>query len=126
MDFSKLRVLVVDDDQKISLVIVRFLKVLGFLVENIIVKTSTKEGWDYLKSDELLPSVIFTDFRTEEEGKNGYTFLQQIYEEFVGLPVVLMSGGHDLSPEQIGEFSAFLSKPYGLKDLKIIIQKIFS
>ena len=110
---SALRILVVDDDETIRMLLSRF-----FEMQNYVAETAA-DGETALQLVRSQPfDVIFVDFQMP--GITGLEFTTQVRQQYPNLPIALITGvAHRLTDadlEQAGVTKLF-TKPFDLDDL---------
>lgn len=115
-DESKGRVLIIDDEPDILVIIDEFLRLSGYDVHAF---SRPEDALQSIEKQGEQPDVILTDVRMPE--MTGVEFLERINESFPGLPVILMSGYTDfqtlMTAVKRRPFD-FIPKPIAFGDLK--------
>ena len=83
------KILVIDDDKDVCLLMDRFLTRQQFIIE---VASNGRQGLEKLNS--FLPDLILTDFKLGD--MNGGELLQSVKEKFPLLPVIIITGYSDI------------------------------
>ncbi|MBS2098128.1 response regulator [Carboxylicivirga linearis] len=81
------------------------------------------EGWDIIVKDH--PDLILLDLHMPQ--KDGFSILEDLEEEWMGIPVVIVSGDTDEETISTCNFfgaKAYLKKPIVLEDFKEVIKVI--
>ncbi len=114
------RVLVVDDERDMVRVISDFLKNFGYEVSFAIAGHSALDIMDKLPVDAVVSDISMP-------GMDGFQLMMEIKNRWPGTPVILMTGLSVKESEKLA-FSkgadAFIAKPFYMKDLKEILDKI--
>lgn len=112
-DYSKIRIMVVDDDEDILKLLSVWLKKAGFEIQTC---SSAEEALEAIASNR--PNLIITDLFME--GMSGMQLLTAIHSDNPLMPVIMLSGSaqiHDaIKATHLGS-SAFLTKPIDQDDL---------
>jgi len=116
------RILVVDDDSDVLMVISKMLSWLGY---EVIAGKNGIEGWTLYK--ETPCDIVLTDL--DMPGMGGLTLARYIKSQRPRIPVVIMTGNqtveNSLSDQvQEGAIDNFLQKPFGLADLRGMLQRL--
>lgn len=81
------------------------------------------EGWNKIVKDQ--PDLILLDLHMPK--KDGFSILEDLEEEWMGIPVVVVSGDTDDETVTTCNFfgaKAFLKKPFVLEEFKEVIKVI--
>ena len=114
------RVLVVDDERDMVRVISDFLKNFGYEVSFAIDGHSALDIMHKLPVDAVVSDISMP-------GMDGFQLMMEIKNRWPGTPVILMTGLSVKEAEKLA-FSkgadAFIAKPFYMKDLKEVLDKI--
>lgn len=116
---KKIKILIVEDSEDFKNLLRDFLTKQGIEVVNT---SNGKEALKILDNTQL--DLVLSDIRMPE--MDGVVLLKKIKEKQPSLPVILMTGfSHILETETAHSLGAsdFISKPFDLKDLLLIIKK---
>jgi DNA-binding NtrC family response regulator len=106
------RVLVVEDNQQVSMIVRDFLEQLGFTtelavdVESAIASLDRGEKYDAIFSDILMPG-----------GRNGLDLAREVRRRQPDMLVILTTGYGGSADDAAREGYSVLRKPYGLQDI---------
>jgi len=128
-DYSNARVLIVDDEDGMRHLLRKMLISLGYVGEHIIEKFSAEDAWNFLEEAKqyqvAIPNLVITDYNTGEEPPyDGHWLAKKINENFLGLPVILVSGNSQMDKCVVADFAAFLAKPYSAEELNNTISAV--
>lgn len=116
------RLLVVDDDQVIRMLLLEYLSCSGFLVEAV------ENGSECLeKLSQELPDVLLLDFQMPD--MSGLEVLQKIREnaDLAQLPIIMLSANNDterIVQENNLEADAYILKPFKMPDIIIAVKQV--
>lgn len=120
-DPARGRILVVDDDKKISDLLRLYLQKKGFDVE-VVLEAEEAETAIYLQN----PDLIFLDYRMSP--LTGKDLLERIRIRGIETPVVMMSAYRrrdgDMEMKRLGAL-AYLSKPFDFSEIDSILNRVF-
>ncbi|WP_341225779.1 sigma-54 dependent transcriptional regulator [uncultured Arcticibacterium sp.] len=113
------KILVIDDDKDVRLLLDRFLKRQDYIVSTA---SSGKEGLEMLSKD--VPDLILTDFKLGDI--NGGDLLKKVKEKHAALPVIIITGYSDIKVAinvmKNGAFD-YVTKPLFPEEILNIIKK---
>lgn len=113
------KILIIDDDDLVSLSLKKVLIKLGYNVE-----TCLDGGESYQKIQEFDPHIILLDIYLTSH--NGLDLLKEFKKRFFHIPVIMITGYSDVniavSAIKTGAFD-FLLKPIDLDQLKLVLNK---
>ena len=116
------KILVVDDDREMCLLLNRFLSRNGYDVTEIY---SGKKALDYLRPNE--PDLVISDFRLED--MDGLELLTKIKEMYPATPVIMITGYSDIKTSvkamKMGAYD-YVTKPLLPEEILITIQQALS
>jgi two-component system response regulator (stage 0 sporulation protein F) len=116
---SSLKVLIVDDQPG-----VRMLLEETFKYEDCCVYTA-QDGIEALKKfDEIIPDIIFIDYKMPV--MNGIEVIKEISQKEYDVKVVLMTAYGEITNINKIEVDDFLTKPFDIQDAKDILHKLFA
>ncbi|MBC7904855.1 MAG: sigma-54-dependent Fis family transcriptional regulator [Gemmatimonadaceae bacterium] len=113
------KILVIDDDKDMCLLLNRFLTRKGFEVTEIY---NGKKALAYLETSQ--PDLVMCDFRLED--MDGTTLLVKIKEKFPSMPIIIMTGYSDMrTAVQVMKMGAldYVTKPLLPDEILITIQQ---
>lgn len=117
------RILIVDDDANLRILIRQMLEPFGFEIDE------AEDGRDAMcKFRVQCADLVLCDIFMPE--KNGIELLEELPREFLGVKIIVMSGGgfggkvHMLQTAQFLGAAAILHKPFEQTDLLEVIQKV--
>jgi CheY-like chemotaxis protein len=116
------RILFVDDEAAVRDVTQEWLTHLGY---ETVVRANGREALETFQANPQLFDLVITDYTMPD--MTGVTLTQEIQRLRPGIPIVLCTGFHqvmDSEPIQALGLTAFLLKPFTLKDLGVTIQRI--
>lgn len=115
-----MKVLLVDDDPVVRILVGEYLTAKGHQVETRVDGTSALE---HLKSEQGSPDIIILDFMMP--GMNGAEVLQNLRESNATLPVVMLSADkHNLEGMDESSKSVALEKPFALDKLEAVMHRL--
>ncbi|HNY64346.1 MAG TPA: response regulator [Deltaproteobacteria bacterium] len=116
------KILIVDDSDELTHVISDFLSMFGYHVH------TARDGVDALKFMESeTMDVVISDIHMPR--MDGYTLMTEIKTRYPETPIVLITGFSVSEAKKLAfekGADAFVAKPFHLKDLKGVIDSIFS
>jgi len=121
-----MRILAIDDDPMLLMVIIRMLEHAGFEVS---LAANGKEGLARLEADEPY-DVLLTDLFMPDV--DGIELIREVRARYPKLRIVAMSGGGrtgDQSGLKVASFlgaDATISKPFGISDLREILTEVMA
>ena len=126
IDFTKIKVLVIDDDEWMRLLLRKYLNVFG--VQEIFEAANGIEGFALLRNSK--PDIIICDINMTE--LNGFQFVKHVRSSGFSrnkVPVIFLTG--DANPEYVQRakelgVEGYLVKPITAKDLKKKIADLLS
>jgi len=107
------RILIVDDDKDLLLIMSEYLSAYGFALE---IAHSAAQARQYLEHSEC--DALLSDFNMP--GESGLDLLGHVSSRYPGLPFIMMSGsGMSLLEDKAMKMgsSGYIEKPFRLKDL---------
>jgi len=113
------KVLVIDDDRDMCILLHRFLKRRGYEVFDF---TSVKKAYEWLAGDK--PDIVLCDLKLENI--SGLQVMQELHEKHPALPFIIMTGYSDVkSAVEIMKQGAYdyVTKPLFPDEILITIQK---
>ena len=116
------RILIVDDDERLTKIIGDYLSIFGFEPE---LASSAAQARNCLKRGTY--AVVLSDFRMP--GESGLDLLTHIKSKYPGLPFILMTGLPSSTLRRIAMelgSNAFIEKPFELKDLVKTIETVLT
>jgi DNA-binding NtrC family response regulator len=117
---SIIRVLVVDDDPSVRLLLGKFIELNGYLVETV---GSGEEALELIQPHYF--DIIFSDFQMY--GMHGLDLAKEIRKFDLQVPIVIVSGViHTLSDVDMIQYgvSKFCRKPFDLQEILEIIEEL--
>jgi len=117
-------ILLVEDEETVRNVTRRLLEVLGFEVE---VAVNGNEGWKTFQENAGRYRLVMADMTMP--GMSGEELLERIRQRNDDLPVLITSGFDELEtqPHYLGgEKTSFLSKPFGITELRQQLSELLS
>ena len=108
-----MKVLIVDDDDMVRLMVKRFLEGLPFEIE--LAEDGTTGLEKALQGDF---DLVITDYQMP--GLNGEAFMMQVRQHFPALPFIMISAHFGEDIDGRGDF-AFLKKPFRLMELRQLV-----
>ncbi len=114
---KKIKILIVDDESAICMLLKRYLEKLGF---ETFVASDGEQALDILKEEK--PAIMTLDIRMP--GINGYEVLQKVKRRYPELFIIVVTGIDVPNMEEMLEHSgahALLQKPIDLEKLSDII-----
>lgn len=121
MTTDRPRLLLVDDDARLRRSVCRLLRRAGWTV------VEAGDGLEALEALELeAPTVLLTDMRMPR--MDGLQLIEAVHTTHTGLPIVVLSGYHDYSPEELLQRGAHavLDKPVAPTLLRDTLTKLAS
>ena len=116
------KILIVDDSDELTHVIADFLGMFGFRVH------TARDGIDALQCLEREPmDIVVSDIHMPK--MDGYTLMTEIKNRYPETPIILITGFSISEAKKIAfekGADAFVAKPFHLKDLKGVIDKVIS
>lgn len=120
-NFSKLRVLVVDDEEQVRIATRLYLQELGC---SVLLAESSEQATSIAELNE--PDLLLTDFRLKDHD-SGLKVIQQIRKTYPQLPAIIMTG--DTAPDRLIEANRvdarLLHKPIDISVLKTTMRECF-
>ena len=114
------RILIVDDDKALLLIMSEYLSAYGFALE---IAYSAAQARQYLEHSEC--DALLSDFNMP--GESGLDLLGHVSSRYPGLPFIMMSGsGMSLLEDKAMKMgsSGYIEKPFRLKDLVRTIETV--
>ena len=115
------RVLLVDDDEDVRMVLARALKLFEFEVVCFADAAPALQGVDFDAID-----IVITDLQMPTSGDR---LIREIRKKGYGVPIIVLSGmlnGVDVKRLRVEGADAFLSKPVAFSELNSAIQELLS
>ncbi|MRR14098.1 response regulator [archaeon] len=116
------KILIVDDSDELTQVIADFLGMFGFRV------LTARDGVDALKClEKESMDIVVSDIHMPK--MDGYTLMTEIKNRYPETPIILITGFSISEAKKIAfekGADAFVAKPFHLKDLKGVIDKVIS
>jgi len=132
--YNPVEILVVDDSEKDSVLIMRELRI-NQIANSVVVVKSGEEAIDYLFSQgryatrlpDAMPRVVFLDLNMP--GMSGLDTLKVIRADkrTIDLPVVIFTGSHDdpsITSAYAAGASSYVVKPVSLDQMRITIRQL--
>ena len=115
------RVLIVEDDESLRLIVSRHLRSIGYEVDEA---SSAEQAAVALKS-EPPPDVVLLDLNLP--GDTGWDLLRGSVLANAGSPPVVITSATTVSPKLLAEFgcAGYLPKPFPLETLVATLQRLF-
>ena len=117
-----MKILYIDDERDILVMISRFLELLG---HTVVVAESGLEGWELFAREPDSFDVLITDERMPQ--MSGLELIRQLRSQGHLVPVIIASGHiNEEFEEQAAGFGvrSILSKPYSLADFRAVLDSI--
>ncbi len=119
---SDMKIVIVEDDKVLSLLLSKMIQRLGYEVLDVISK-----GQDAIdKIQNLLPDLVLMDIMLEDD-IDGIDVMIRLREKGFNTPVIYITGNSDPSHQQRAQktdFEEYLIKPVGYEDLKRNIELV--
>ena len=114
------RVLMVEDDETLRLIISRHLRSQGYQVD----EASSAEGAARLMEEGLRPGVVLLDLNLP--GDTGWDLLRGPALAAAGSPPVIITSATTVSPKRLAEFgcAGYLPKPFPLETLVATLERL--
>lgn len=113
---QSVRILVVDDDEKVRSVLVKLLSLKGHAIEQA---ASGYEALEILEGKQF--DIVFTDLGMPE--MNGRQLAADIRHRYPALPIILLTGDTEIGEED-ENIDCILGKPFRLDHLQTAIEKL--
>jgi two-component system, response regulator PdtaR len=113
------RILVVEDEALIRVLIAEELRLEGF---SVIEADRADDALTYIKAGEQV-DLVFSDIRTPGS-LNGLQLAETLREKYPDIPVILMSGNPP--PRHVGIVEAFVPKPYDVTQTTALMSSILA
>ncbi|RNC85383.1 MAG: response regulator [Balneola sp.] len=117
-----MKVLVVEDDKVLSLLLSKMVEKMGLSV----IGTAVAGHEAITKAKELIPDLILMDIMLEDD-IDGIDAMRQLRKEKIGIPVIFITGNSDVyNRERAKEtnYTDYLVKPISFDLLKETISKV--
>jgi DNA-binding response OmpR family regulator len=116
------RVLMVEDDESLRLIVSRHLRAQGYQVD----EASSAEGATRLIEEGLRPGVVLLDLNLP--GDTGWDLLRGPSLAAAGSPPVIITSATTVSPKRLAEFgcAGYLPKPFPLETLVATLERLLS
>ena len=113
-------VLLVEDDDSLRQILVRYLRTRGFAVEEA---TSAEEAVEALEGG-LRPALVLLDLNLP--GDTGWDLLRRPDLAIAGSPPVVITSATTVSPRRLAEFgvAGYLPKPFPLETLTATVERL--
>jgi two-component system NtrC family response regulator len=114
------RVLIVEDDESLRLIVARHLRAQGYQVD----EASSAEGAVTAIEDGLRPLVVLLDLNLP--GDTGWDLLRGPALEVAGSPPVIITSATTVSPKLLAKFgcAGYLPKPFPLETLVATLERL--
>jgi len=115
-----MRVLVVEDDEKISAFVTKGLREAGFTVDAV---SSGEEGLSFLLSGSFDAAVVDIALG----GMDGLTMISKLREARIGVPILILSARRSVDDRVLGFKKGgddYLTKPFSFAELLVRIQAL--
>lgn len=115
------RILFVEDDIRLSKVVVDYLELEGFRCEHL---ASAEHALEIVKQNTY--DVIVTDVNMHR--MSGFDFCRKLREQLVDTPVIMLTSRSTLNDKEQGFLAGaddYISKPFELKELVLRINAVF-
>jgi DNA-binding NtrC family response regulator len=114
------KILVVDDDDPVRVMLARLLRIMGHAVEQASSARQAREAIEAGRPDLVISDIVMP-------GESGIELRREIAQRWPGLPVILISGYSADGPAEFAARTAnttFMQKPFAAEQLLALVDQI--